>query len=867
MTGGGDQGVLHDWSAHSFEISIFATLSATSVQRRKLRIDELAQMIATTSAEAPGNLEAAKRRLPLLKLAIFGRHKTPIHTGPDGRRAGGSLRHDGNLEALTGIEADYDAEQIGFEDAHERLLKVGIWSVLYTSPRYTPEKPRWRVLCPFSRAIIGQEGNESTDRLLPKHSMYVSWLNGVWAPEGCFGAESWTASQSYYFGNANANPDFRVEVIDGMPLDLHSDLALRMVGKPGGAARKPGRPRLAVNNGEPVPPPPETLTPTDEAELMRLIVSGESIHPAMTQLAGKWKHLGMIPSMMMVDALLDQCEPSIKLTSRWAERKAELPEIWAFLFGKDQVRAEMRRRERKASREARAENLASAEAQTQADPALPVIEVLNGLRHVAVDHALRIMHEASVPFWQRDTALVRVASVRAKASDSSETLVPAILPVTPAMLARAMGKVATWRRTNRQGEMIRIEPPRDVVEQAASMVGEWPFQPLLGVIGTATLRPDCTVLSAPGYDAATGLFLHRPPAMPEMIARPTKDDAARALVVLDGLLQDFPFENDISRSVAMSMLMTPVVRGALAEAVPMHVCTAPTPGTGKSYLSDVSSMIAIGERQAVMTISPKPEESEKRLHAAAINGQPIISIDNCNGVLSGDFLAQVTERPRVSIRLLGSLAQVHISNTFTVFANGNNLTVAADLVRRTVRCNLDANLDDPGTRAFRGDPVALVREARGRYIDAVLTIVRAFHLAGEPYDGPVLHSFGRWSTLVAGALGWLGWNNPIGSSIGLRAEDPARQTLAMVLEAFPDGLASYSPRELLNEAEERDSWGEYVNPAWAEAAQAIARNRQGRLDTVVLGYWLRDHNGRIIGRRRLTRVGTETRPRWCVLEG
>ena len=60
---------------------------------------------------------------------------------------------------------------------------------------------------------------------------------------------------------------------------------------------------------------------------------------------------------------------------------------------------------------------------------------------------------------------------------------------------------------------------------------------------------------------------------------------------------------DASRSVAMSMLLTPVLRGALAPAVPMHVITAPEAGTGKSYLQDIASCIAIGDRCAVLSVA------------------------------------------------------------------------------------------------------------------------------------------------------------------------------------------------------------------------------------------------------------------------
>ena len=78
--------------------------------------------------------------------------------------------------------------------------------------------------------------------------------------------------------------------------------------------------------------------------------------------------------------------------------------------------------------------------------------------------------------------------------------------------------------------------------------------------------------------------------MPPIPDKPSRDDALRALRLLLGLLHEFPFVNEESRSVALSMLMTPVLRGAIPNA-PLHVARAPVAGTGKSYLVDVSSAI------------------------------------------------------------------------------------------------------------------------------------------------------------------------------------------------------------------------------------------------------------------------------------
>ena len=137
-------------------------------------------------------------------------------------------------------------------------------------------------------------------------------------------------------------------------------------------------------------------------------------------------------------------------------------------------------------------------------------------------------------------------------------------------------------------------------------------------------------------------------------ARPTQRDALHALALLyNELLAEFPFVDNTARSVAMSMLQTPVLRAAMAVA-PMHVVTAPEAGTGKSYLADIASAIAVGDRCAVMAVSDKAEETEKRLIGAALAQFPIIALDNVSTLLWGDFLCQATERAQMQIRPLGT---------------------------------------------------------------------------------------------------------------------------------------------------------------------------------------------------------------------
>jgi hypothetical protein len=262
--------------------------------------------------------------------------------------------------------------------------------------------------------------------------------------------------------------------------------------------------------------------------------------------------------------------------------------------------------------------------------------------------------------------------------------------------------------------------------------------------------------------------------------------------LIEGLLVGFPFVDDVSRAVALSAILTPIVRGAFPVA-PMHASRAPTAGTGKSFLWDTVAAIAIGQPMPVMSTGASEEETEKRLGAAMLAGQPLISIDNISGELGGDALCQIIERPVVEIRILGRSERVRIEARGTsTFATGNNFVILGDMCRRVITTNLDTQMEQPEFRQFDFDPVERVLANRGAYIAAALTICRAYFVAGRPGKAPQLASFEGWSDTVRSALIWLDRADPVKSMESARAEDPERVELGEMLEAWARVLGTGS---------------------------------------------------------------------------
>ncbi len=449
------------------------------------------------------------------------------------------------------------------------------------------------------------------------------------------------------------------------------------------------------------------------------------------------------------------------------------------------------------------------------------------------------------------------------ASRGRMTVSAGLTALTPPAMLDLYSQVARWERFDKRSEeWVAADPPGLVAAVHLSRVGQWKLPPVAGVITTPTLRPDGSILTAPGYDAQTRLYHVPDPTLRlRMPAREaTRADAERALATLEHLLAAFPFVSDVDRSVALSMLLTPVARGAMSVA-PLHAAKASTAGTGKSYLVDLASAIATGRPCPVAAAAETAEETEKRLVGLLLSAFPIVSLDNVNGELGGDVLCQAVERPLIRVRPLGRSDIIEIESRACIFATGNALRVRGDMVRRSLVCALDANMERPELRQFAADPVAEVVENRGLYVGACLTVVRAYLAAGCPDLLPPLASFEDWSGTVRSALVWLGRADPCQSMEAAREDDPELSEMREVLTLWVQQFAQEgrTARDAAEEASARapTQIGEPTDFAAPELRDALLRiaGDRGIINTRRLGKWLLDHEGRIVGGVRIKRDG------------
>lgn len=471
----------------------------------------------------------------------------------------------------------------------------------------------------------------------------------------------------------------------------------------------------------------------------------------------------------------------------------------------------------------------------------PVYMYGAGDLHHAVDTVERLLIQDNVQFFDRGGSLVRPIVDDVQAIEGRTLKSARLTPVVPPYLMKQMSasiRIMAYKKVKNDLEKIKIDPPGIVAGAVLANGGDWGFSKISGIITAPTLRRDGSILWREGYDPETKLLLVSPPKMPDFPQNPTKQDAIAALGRLDAVLDGFPFVDQASRSVALSGLLTPVARAAMTVS-PLHVISAPSPGSGKSFLVDLCAAIISGNSAPVMTAGRSEEETEKRLGAVMMSGSPIIAIDNVNGQLYGDALCQCVERPVVKFRVLGESRMVEIENKTTMFATGNNISLVDDMARRSVLCNLDPNTERPELREFDDNPLASILNNRGQYIADALTVVRAYKIAGSPGRLKQLASFGEWSDLIRSAIVWLGYADPLDTMKKVREADTRLASLQSFVATW--WAETVGVKKTASEMVDI-SLG---NPDFQMAMKSFC-NPRGNMDGHALGNRLRTVDGRIV---------------------
>jgi hypothetical protein len=375
---------------------------------------------------------------------------------------------------------------------------------------------------------------------------------------------------------------------------------------------------------------------------------------------------------------------------------------------------------------------------------------------------------------------------------------------------------------------------------------------LAGVTETPMVRADGSILDKPGYDAATR-FLFLPgqgvkvPAVPE---RPSPADITDAVEVLNEMTAGFPWDSPDDRANYYGFLLTPLLRLVTPPSYKMFGITAHQPGSGKTLLADVATILHGGVLRSEMP-EDEPEMRKQTTSILSTTSAPIVHIDNVTGVLKSSTLAGLlTAGQPLQDRELGSSRMITTVNDRVWVVTGNNLSLGGDLVRRTIVIQIDPNMANPETRDFAiKDLKAWTAENRNLILWALLVMIRAWVAEGMPAaDRKQSDSFATWEAAVAGILGVCGVPGAFDAQSGQKAatggdDDGLGQVLERVW-SWHQG-EEWSVAEVLGDTQ-HTPLGDFVNESrdWLPSVvlDRLARSEPGGRKT--FGIWLRNRLGR-----------------------
>lgn len=490
-------------------------------------------------------------------------------------------------------------------------------------------------------------------------------------------------------------------------------------------------------------------------------------------------------------------------------------------------------------------------------------------------------HAMQKTTYQLGEALARVINVPRK--DPSEDEITYITRIDPLSVDSALSEaeeVSSWykfKEDKKTGNLLEIpiNAPLDVVRQLLAWK-KWKLSLISGVVNCPVMRANGSIIDKPGYDKQTGLYAYfNPNEFPKVNQNPTDREIQAAYELLKNVLMEFPFKEDVnednpelptkqvSRAVAISMLLTPLIQSCL-DNIPFFAITSPVPGTGKSYLADLVSIILCGSKSDFMNFIPDEVEFEKAIFAKLLEGAQCCLIDNIDRPLNSQKLNSVLTQERMSGRILGLSKSASVSTKCLFMATGNNLEISADFTRRTLLCTLDANTERPAERTFKNANLhKWTLKHRGQIVHAGLTILRGHCVAGFPGERGLtpFGSFNKWSKWVRGAVVWLGEDDPCNSQNAIRESDSERQQFLDVLNAWHEAYKNSSNQWRTA----KDILEPPINPELKTALEsAVPYGRE--LNTRALGKWLKKNKGRIIDKKQIVgKLDTDSKiMRWRV---
>lgn len=365
-----------------------------------------------------------------------------------------------------------------------------------------------------------------------------------------------------------------------------------------------------------------------------------------------------------------------------------------------------------------------------------------------------------------------------------------LVPLKEAGVKSMLSEMAHWRIINGQRETGHVPP------EAARMVTDPSWQSGLPEIKRRVEVPfmleNGEVVSNHGYHEESGIYLLPRVGdfirVPDVPARVTDDDVAKAKQILEDVTEGFMFKDQASKSNLIAMTLTSPLRELFRSnpMVPMLTSTAPQSGSGKGTSIRVPlSTCGVGPYSLSTTAyNPDENEFEKKLVGKLLKKSTYIFLDNIRANVSSSVMEQMLTAANYDGRTLG-YSEVNSLSTLVLWVCTLQSTGAfnRDLTRRCIPVELVKN--------YRGkwkhkNIEAYLAERRGDMIWACFIVAKRWLDLGKPISEVRLDGYGGWTEVIGGILeNVLKYEDFLGNLDSFRkSQDENAMTIDGVLERW-----------------------------------------------------------------------------------
>ena len=268
-----------------------------------------------------------------------------------------------------------------------------------------------------------------------------------------------------------------------------------------------------------------------------------------------------------------------------------------------------------------------------------------------------------------------------------------------------------------------IECPTRVLH----MIGEAQnnnFNPLTGIVENPFIDANWNLMKKQGYNSKTGLFtiLHRKLQLTQM--DPKEAYEYLAYEVFD----EFPFNTELDRAVAVSAMMTAVQRPTIAgdTGMPGFGIVSPIQSSGKTTLAQLISYAVFNRPVAASSWSDDDEELGKHILGILQEGHSCVLFDNISqgATIQSGRLANAMSNDIFGGRQLGENKTIQVPSSVIWLFTGNAVKFVGDFATRIYPITINPDMEDPNTRVFKRDDIGQwAMDNRKKIMSAILSIV------------------------------------------------------------------------------------------------------------------------------------------------